>query len=562
MKSPRLDQIRLKAGTTIETEFGKFELLGFANEEDSREIMALKLGDVENEPAPLLVIHSECINGDVFHSLQCDCRSQLELAMQNIQNAGSGLLIYMKGHEGRGHGLIKKLHIYELMEQGLDAVDACAFLGIPIDMRIYQDAIDILRHFGVRRVRLMTNNPDKIKALANAGIEAINVPLRTTPTRQNKDYLLTKQTRLGHSLGLEPATKFDVKNQSDDSGKKLSQALQMYFSSNEITSLSLIPLNSLTNRVWLVKSTRGFFVLKQYCKLSYENIQGVHYLKSLLHRYPVAVPRVFTNIKGNTITRIKEHLFDLSEFIPHIPLRYPLMNISTSQIQEAARALASIHSIPLEELAPSMPAEPIGNPDHKIFTLLRQFEKQADALKKSATPNEKRKIGILKELIDRTVKQRNSIRERGKLSFQSQPAALNHGDYSLTNLLPSSEDRKLYVIDWDNAEIRPRVWELQRAMLLICGKGKCNAHIDELDFKRARVFLDEYEGVFPLKCSERNSLPEIAEYIFTHYWLHFTLASILRGDYRILRLVPGNVEQGLWWQNNIERYSEWLQAIQ
>jgi GTP cyclohydrolase II len=146
---------------------------------------------------PLVRIHSECFTGDVVGSLRCDCGQQLQLALNAIREHG-GLIIYLR-QEGRGIGLSAKLEAYDLQDQGFDTVDANRELGFPDDARTYTEAVSILRSFSIRRVRLLTNNPFKVQALLDAGIDVVEVvPCITTPTEHNKRYLATKKERMGH----------------------------------------------------------------------------------------------------------------------------------------------------------------------------------------------------------------------------------------------------------------------------------------------------------------------------------------------------------------------------
>ncbi len=163
--------------------------------------MALRLGDLAAAgAAPLVRIHSQCLTGDVFGSLRCDCRAQLEMALGRIAAEGRGLLIY-EAQEGRGIGLINKLMAYELQDAGADTVEANERLGFEADLRTYQVAVGVLRHFGLQRVRLLSNNPGKIQALEDAGIRVEErVPCEVEPTTATRHYLRTKKKKLGHML--------------------------------------------------------------------------------------------------------------------------------------------------------------------------------------------------------------------------------------------------------------------------------------------------------------------------------------------------------------------------
>ena len=161
--------------------------------------MVLKLGDVSAAGGPLLVrIHSQCLTGDVFHSLRCDCRSQLELALDQIAAEDRGLLIY-EHQEGRGIGLLNKLRAYELQDLGRDTVEANVELGFKPDLRDYALPAAIVNYFGVKQVRLLSNNPDKRQALEQAGIEVVELaPIMAPPMETTAAYMRTKREKLGH----------------------------------------------------------------------------------------------------------------------------------------------------------------------------------------------------------------------------------------------------------------------------------------------------------------------------------------------------------------------------
>jgi GTP cyclohydrolase II len=181
--------------------FGHFRIFGFEGQrpDGTEEAVVLKLGDLSEEAgAPLVRIHSQCLTGDVLHSLRCDCRSQLELALDAIVREGRGLLIY-EHQEGRGIGLMNKLRAYELQDSGLDTVEANERLGFAADLRDYALPAAILLHFGVHEVRLLSNNPDKVKALEDAGIKVVErAPIVAPPVATTVGYLRTKREKLGH----------------------------------------------------------------------------------------------------------------------------------------------------------------------------------------------------------------------------------------------------------------------------------------------------------------------------------------------------------------------------
>jgi GTP cyclohydrolase II len=184
----------------LPTRFGDFTLHIFRDEHGT-DSMALVFG--EPRDGCLVRVHSECATGDILGSLRCDCRDQLEASLRKIAAEGSGLFLYMRGHEGRGIGLANKIKAYALQENGLDTVEANVHLGFPPDARDYASAADIIKHFGLSRIRLLTNNQDKMEALEAAGIVEERVPLWTASNPHNADYLLTKQSAMGHLPGCQ-----------------------------------------------------------------------------------------------------------------------------------------------------------------------------------------------------------------------------------------------------------------------------------------------------------------------------------------------------------------------
>jgi 3,4-dihydroxy 2-butanone 4-phosphate synthase / GTP cyclohydrolase II len=195
-------RVRKVVSTVLPTAHGTFQMHGYAVE-PGREHVALVLGDLDhagsNGDAPLVRVHSECLTGDAFGSWRCDCGEQLDAAMREISREGLGVVIYLRGHEGRGIGLHAKLHAYALQDAGLDTVDANLRLGLPIDARDYGVAAAILSDLGIRRIRLLSANPEKSARLGDLGIEvAARLPLPVTERAENAFYMATKRKRMGH----------------------------------------------------------------------------------------------------------------------------------------------------------------------------------------------------------------------------------------------------------------------------------------------------------------------------------------------------------------------------
>jgi GTP cyclohydrolase II len=204
----RANSVQQVASADFPTRWGKFRIFGFEGElgegtsslkDASRkeEAVALVMGDVQAKP-PLVRIHSQCLTGDVFGSLRCDCRQQLEMALAMIAEQGAGVLIYEQ-QEGRGIGLMAKLQAYELQDAGLDTVEANERLGFKADQREFAMPAGILKALGVSKVRLLSNNPDKVAALERGGVEVVErIPCEVTPSSHAEDYLKTKKEKMGH----------------------------------------------------------------------------------------------------------------------------------------------------------------------------------------------------------------------------------------------------------------------------------------------------------------------------------------------------------------------------
>jgi GTP cyclohydrolase II len=198
-----LNSVRQLASADFPTRWGKFRIYGFAGPSSKsaagarEEAVALVMGEVTSKP-PLVRVHSQCLTGDVFGSLRCDCRQQLEMALSMIAEEGAGVLIYEQ-KEGRGIGLMAKLQAYELQDAGLDTVEANERLGFKADHRDFTLPGEMLKALGIRQVRLLSNNPDKVAALEQAGVQVVErVPCEVNASPQAEDYLKTKKEKLGH----------------------------------------------------------------------------------------------------------------------------------------------------------------------------------------------------------------------------------------------------------------------------------------------------------------------------------------------------------------------------
>jgi 3,4-dihydroxy 2-butanone 4-phosphate synthase/GTP cyclohydrolase II len=193
--------VRRRVEARIPTRHGEFRAVGYESMVDGATHIALVKGDVKGTDDVLVRVHSECLTGDVFGSRRCDCGTQLDLAMERIAGEGTGVVVYLRGHEGRGIGLLHKLAAYTLQDEGQDTVEANVSLGFPPDARDYGIGAQILADLGVGSMRLLTNNPTKRAGLEGFGLSITDrVPLETEPTPENRDYLRTKAAKLGHLL--------------------------------------------------------------------------------------------------------------------------------------------------------------------------------------------------------------------------------------------------------------------------------------------------------------------------------------------------------------------------
>jgi len=192
--------LQMVAQANLPTRYGRFRIYGFQGSEPQEEAIALVRGNLNGKNVPLVRVHSQCLTGDVLASLRCDCRAQLELSLKKIGQAPSGILLYLP-QEGRGIGLMNKLRAYELQDNGMDTVEANETLGFAADARDYDFSAQILKKLGAIRIRLLSNNPEKVRQLEKSGIRVVErVPCQPRVSKISRAYLKTKKRKMGHLL--------------------------------------------------------------------------------------------------------------------------------------------------------------------------------------------------------------------------------------------------------------------------------------------------------------------------------------------------------------------------
>jgi 3,4-dihydroxy 2-butanone 4-phosphate synthase/GTP cyclohydrolase II len=190
------------AEALLPTDFGEFRIIGYRSLNSNEEFVALVRGELQNDRPTLVRVHSQCLTGDVFGSTKCDCGQQLRTAMRMIEREGRGAMVYQL-QEGRGIGILNKIRAYALQDEGADTIEANEKLGLAVDLRCYEQCAEILRDLGLTRVRLMSNNPDKVRALEVAGLKVVErVSLAIPPADAARHYLRTKKEKMGHLLEL------------------------------------------------------------------------------------------------------------------------------------------------------------------------------------------------------------------------------------------------------------------------------------------------------------------------------------------------------------------------
>ena len=199
---PVFQSVEKVAEARLPTEFGEFRIAGYKSLISEEEFVCVYKGEFDENTAVPVRIHSQCLTGDVFHSIKCDCGPQLQRAMETIEKAGRGVIVYQQ-QEGRGIGIINKIRAYALQDEGADTIEANTRLGLEVDLREYSQCVEILRDLGVRKAKAMSNNPEKLQAMREGGLEIVErLPIEFTPSKDTQKYLSVKKFQMGHLLNL------------------------------------------------------------------------------------------------------------------------------------------------------------------------------------------------------------------------------------------------------------------------------------------------------------------------------------------------------------------------
>jgi 3,4-dihydroxy 2-butanone 4-phosphate synthase/GTP cyclohydrolase II len=199
---PVFQSVEKVAEARLPTEFGEFRIAGYKSLISDEEFVCVYKGEFDENTAVPVRIHSQCLTGDVFHSIKCDCGPQLQRAMETIEKAGRGVIVYQQ-QEGRGIGIINKIRAYALQDEGADTIEANTRLGLEVDLREYSQCVEILRDLGVRKAKAMSNNPEKLQAMREGGLEIVErLPIEFTPSKDTQKYLSVKKFQMGHLLNL------------------------------------------------------------------------------------------------------------------------------------------------------------------------------------------------------------------------------------------------------------------------------------------------------------------------------------------------------------------------
>ncbi len=338
---------------------------------------------------------------------------------------------------------------------------------------------------------------------------------------------------------------------------KLASILKAYNIKEVVTNFK--PLSSFANEVFLIELNQVSYVLKRHLVSTKEEVLIRIGILEELTSQEINIPRIYKNTDNRYLTDINGEIYELSEYINHKDLNYIEYNITKEELDKAGTELKKIHSAKFANK--SLKQIDFSAINTRVSQLITDFN---DLYKSDVELDQKTKgkAGLISEFIQKTDTNRSDLFIKSLLyKIPKNDYVLIHGDYSLSNLLPSIDDNKLYITDWDGMKCAPQLFELQRALGLLCSMGRCNANLDEFNTDRVCTFLSGYNKSKWLGEKEIEILVEVAKYCFYIYWLDFTLSQTLKGDYRILEIFPTDLEIALYWERSFETYREFLLSL-
>ncbi len=337
---------------------------------------------------------------------------------------------------------------------------------------------------------------------------------------------------------------------------KIEKILKIYNINGLVSSVK--QLQSFANEVYFVNVSNLSFILKKHLVSNKKDLLERLTIIQELKNNGINIPSILVNSKNEYITAFGDGIYELDEYIDHKSLNYPEYNITLQELTQAGIELAKIHNT--SKLQAFLKSIDFTNINNKVVKLIDEFDTLYES---DASINEKtqRKAEVIYKFLENTKEGRNELLKNSLLyNVSNSDYVLIHGDYSLTNLLPSKKDGKLYITDWDGMKYAPRMFEVQRAIGLLCSNGKCNANLDEYNVDRVKAFLSGYKQNYTFTSRDIDILGAVANYCFYIYWLEFSLSQTINGDYRILDIFPNKLEDAMFWKTNVEKYITFLKS--
>ena len=314
--------------------------------------------------------------------------------------------------------------------------------------------------------------------------------------------------------------------------------------------------------VWLVETNKGRFVVKEFINRDFEFVQGNQKLQNIVNGKNIHTPSFVHNHLGKTLTKIKGRIFEITEYIPHALIHDTPAKDYHRFLRCAGVTLAFLHKTLINDVTLSAKRDPIINRIPEAKSLVQTFLANYELLRERTPTSQILKLQSLRKLINQTRIDRIKLADaQAALEFTEFDIVPTHGDFSSSNLLWDTVKDVLYVADWENFAFRPRAWEVQKTVSMLCGKGYCHPYLDAIDYNKASIFLRSYHSINFLTDRHIVDMLQVAKFNSSIAWLNFMLTKIMLGDYRVLRLIPNDEDAALYWRQNHEIYSNWLNDI-